>query len=47
VIDQQLENVEYNLKTNDANYIREIKPTIAMAKAAFKKRRLFFQKIGL
>jgi hypothetical protein len=32
--------------TNDAKFIREVRSTIAMAKTAFKKRRLFFQKIG-
>jgi hypothetical protein len=42
-----MENVKYNMITNDTKFIREIRSTIAMTKTAFKKRRLFFQKIEL
>jgi hypothetical protein len=47
MIDQkQLENVEYfsylgSMITNDARCTREIKSRIALAKAAFNKRRIF------
>jgi hypothetical protein len=54
MIDQkQLENVEYfnylgSMITNDARCTREIKSTIAMAKAAFnKKKTLFTSKLDL
>jgi hypothetical protein len=54
MIDQkQLENVEYfnhfgSMIKNDASCTREIKSRIAMAKAAFnKKKNLFYQKIEL
>jgi hypothetical protein len=54
MIDQkQLENVEYfnyvgNMKTNDARCTREIKSRIAMAKAAFdKKKNIFTSKLDL
>jgi hypothetical protein len=48
MIDQkQLKNVEYfnfmgNMKTNDKRCTREIKYRIAMAKAAFKKKKTLF-----
>jgi hypothetical protein len=55
IIDQkQLENVEYfsylgNMVTNDARFTRKIKSRIAMAKAAFskKKKTLFTSKLDL
>jgi hypothetical protein len=54
MIDQkQLENVEYfnylvSMITNNARYTREIKSRIAMAKAAFnKKKTLFTSKLDL
>jgi hypothetical protein len=54
MLDQkQLENVEYfnylgSMKTNDARCTREIKSRIAMAKAAFnKKKNLFTSKLDL
>jgi hypothetical protein len=53
MIDQkQLENVEYLnylgiMVTNDARFTREIKYRIAMAKAAFSKKKTFHQQTGL
>jgi hypothetical protein len=53
MIDQKhMENVEYfnylgSLKTNDAKCTRGIKSRIAMAKAAFNKKKNFHQQIGL
>jgi hypothetical protein len=54
MIDQkQLENVEYfnylgSMITNDARFTREIKSRIAMAKAAFsKKKNLFTSKLDV
>jgi hypothetical protein len=54
MIDQkQLENVEYfsylgSMITNDARCTREIKSRIAIAKAAFnKKKKLFTSKLDL
>jgi hypothetical protein len=50
---KQLDNVQYfnylgSMITNDAKYIREIKSRIAMAKAAFnKKKTLFASKLDL
>jgi hypothetical protein len=53
MIDQkQLENVEYfnylgSMVTNDARCTREIKSKIAMAKAAFNKKKTLHQQTGL
>ena len=53
MIDQkQLENVECfkylgNVLTNDGRCTCEIKSRIAMAKAAFNKKKTFYQQIGL
>jgi hypothetical protein len=53
MIDQkQLENVEYfncvsSVITNDARCTREIKSSIAMAKAAFNRKKTFQLQIGL
>jgi len=53
MVDQkQLENVQYfkhwgNLITNDSRCTREIKSTIAMAKATFNKKVSFHQQIVL
>ena len=53
MIDQkQLENVECfkylgSMLTNDGRCTREIKPRIAMAKAAISKKKTFYQQIGL
>jgi hypothetical protein len=48
---KRLENVEYVnylgcITTNDARCTREIKSMIAMAKAAFKKKKAFPSKIS-
>jgi hypothetical protein len=48
---QQLENVDYfnylgSRITNDARCTRQIKSRIAMAKAAFNKKKTFHQQTG-
>ena len=52
VLQKQLENVECykylgSLLTNDGRCTREIKSRIVMAKAAFSKKKTFYQQIGL